>query len=172
MLVSDNRLKRLNNHKMEVISLFLSTIDNTINIKYGHDSEAISNECVICMTEIKENSILLPCMHMFHTECIDKWFNDHNTCCVCRYEISDTVDLIHNQQFEKEKLAFMKKLFNLFIFRRDVMSFRDISIEKEYKITTLVWEDVDLIEFHISNTEYTEINYEILEKDLLELILP
>lgn len=156
---------------MEVISLYLSTIDNNIDIKYGHDSRAISNECVICMTEIKENSIILPCMHMFHTECIDIWFNDHDTCCVCRYKIRNTVDLIYDQQFEKEKLTFMKKLFKLVSLRRDVMSLRDNVIEDKYKFTTLVWEDVDLIDFEIdTSTDYIEINYDILESKILDLL--
>ena len=44
-------------------------------------------ECTICMTEEEECSSStgeLPCGHAFHTHCIQKWFNNKNTCPNCR----------------------------------------------------------------------------------------
>jgi len=45
-------------------------------------------ECSICKVEYTEGeeSIVLPCAHIFHDECIKKWLQMHNTCPVCRYE--------------------------------------------------------------------------------------
>jgi len=45
-------------------------------------------ECAICKVEYTEGeeSIVLPCAHVFHDECIKKWLQMHNTCPVCRYE--------------------------------------------------------------------------------------
>ncbi|KAK1379590.1 E3 ubiquitin-protein ligase RING1-like [Heracleum sosnowskyi] len=45
-------------------------------------------ECVICMDEFggkicKE----MPCKHVFHGECIEKWLNIHGTCPVCRHKM-------------------------------------------------------------------------------------
>ena len=47
------------------------------------------SKCNVCFEEYTENVIItrLTCMHIFHKECIHKWFNDHNTCPVCRIEI-------------------------------------------------------------------------------------
>lgn len=162
----------LGNLKMEVISLYLSTIHNTIDIKYGTD--AISTECAICMTEIdSDEGLILSCKHMFHMECIERWFHEHETCCVCRHNVRDIDHIVYDQQAEKSKLIFIKKLFNLVAFRRDVMTIRDNFTTKGYKHVTLIWEDVELIHFEIdTTTEYIEIDYEILDKDLLELLWP
>ena len=45
--------------------------------------------CSICLMDINEGqkTILLPCGHMFHDECITKWLNIHNTCPLCRFEL-------------------------------------------------------------------------------------
>ena len=33
--------------------------------------------------------ISLPCDHIFHQACITKWFEIHNTCPLCRFELSN-----------------------------------------------------------------------------------
>jgi E3 ubiquitin-protein ligase RNF115/126 len=45
--------------------------------------------CSICLMDINDGqkTILLPCGHMFHDECITKWLNIHNTCPLCRFEL-------------------------------------------------------------------------------------
>ena len=45
--------------------------------------------CSVCLTEIAKNepTLLIPCGHMFHDGCINKWLEMHNTCPVCRYEL-------------------------------------------------------------------------------------
>ena len=48
-------------------------------------------KCSICLMEINEGmeSILLPCAHIFHEKCITQWLKIHNTCPLCRYELSN-----------------------------------------------------------------------------------
>lgn len=50
-----------------------------------------SQTCGICLEEIKENSLyrlLNTCGHIFHCECIDKWFfSGHYACPMCRVKI-------------------------------------------------------------------------------------
>ncbi|KAK4723561.1 hypothetical protein R3W88_026340 [Solanum pinnatisectum] len=46
-------------------------------------------ECSICLSIIEDGGLVrvLPnCKHNFHVECIDKWFNYHSTCPLCRTE--------------------------------------------------------------------------------------
>ena len=54
-------------------------------------------KCTICLFEISEgmDSISLPCKHIFHESCITQWFAIHNTCPLCRLELS-------NKQFENK----------------------------------------------------------------------
>ncbi|MCD7448287.1 hypothetical protein HAX54_040400 [Datura stramonium] len=53
-----------------------------------HDHDIIV-ECSICLSTIEDGEfvrILPNCKHNFHVECIDKWFNCHSTCPICRTE--------------------------------------------------------------------------------------
>ena len=71
--------------------------------KYCKKSESDSNklefpECSICLMEINEgqDTILIPCGHMFHDNCVTKWLNMHNTCPLCRFELPTD-----NTEYEK-----------------------------------------------------------------------
>lgn len=54
-------------------------------------------KCTVCLMEINEgmDSISLPCEHIFHDNCIIQWFEIHNTCPLCRLELS-------SKQFENK----------------------------------------------------------------------
>jgi E3 ubiquitin-protein ligase RNF115/126 len=45
--------------------------------------------CAICISDIVKNeeTILLPCGHMYHSKCIVEWLNQNNKCPVCRFEL-------------------------------------------------------------------------------------
>ena len=47
--------------------------------------------CCICLSDIKkgEETVLLPCGHMFHWNCCFDWLKNNNTCPMCRFEIKD-----------------------------------------------------------------------------------
>ena len=47
--------------------------------------------CVICSEEFKVNDVVLslPCKHLFHAACCEKWLEINNTCCVCREPIPE-----------------------------------------------------------------------------------
>lgn len=46
-------------------------------------------ECTICLSDIDEISRVTTtlCGHTFHTDCIDQWLVDNNTCPFCRTEL-------------------------------------------------------------------------------------
>lgn len=61
--------------------------------KYGKRQKSGDFEypqCPVCCSNMKkgEEIMLVPCGHMYHTECITPWFAEHNSCPVCRREIS------------------------------------------------------------------------------------
>jgi hypothetical protein len=45
--------------------------------------------CSVCISDIRKNeeTILLPCGHMYHSKCIMEWLKENNTCPVCRFEL-------------------------------------------------------------------------------------
>ncbi len=68
--------------------------------KYCKKSDSDPNkfefpESSICLMEVNEgqDTILLPCGHMFHEGCVTKWLGIHNTCPLCRFELpTDNAD--------------------------------------------------------------------------------
>ena len=47
--------------------------------------------CCICLSDIEKNeeTVLLPCGHMFHWNCCLSWLKGNNTCPMCRFVIKD-----------------------------------------------------------------------------------
>ena len=81
-------IKKYNVKKKNVLlPLFnknLSKITVNDNILNNYD-----NLCSICLIDFKkeEKIIKLNCNHMYHKECIEKWFLKNSNCPFCRKEI-------------------------------------------------------------------------------------
>ena len=47
-------------------------------------------DCTICLNSFKhgDKALILPCIHIFHTDCIKKWFKTQNTCPICKFKIN------------------------------------------------------------------------------------
>ncbi|XP_022740524.1 E3 ubiquitin-protein ligase RING1-like [Durio zibethinus] len=45
------------------------------------------NDCSICLEEFKvdEEAREMPCKHLFHSGCVEKWLQIHGSCPVCRF---------------------------------------------------------------------------------------
>lgn len=51
-----------------------------------------SKECSICFNNIKSyHNGILPCGHMFHSDCILKWIERSSTCPLCRQSLKWTL---------------------------------------------------------------------------------
>lgn len=53
--------------------------------------DADNSECAICISELEDGEMvrMLPnCNHVFHQECVDRWFCISGTCPVCRATVS------------------------------------------------------------------------------------
>ena len=46
--------------------------------------------CIICLEDFKngDKAIILPCIHLFHNECIKNWLKTQNTCPICKYKLT------------------------------------------------------------------------------------
>jgi len=49
-----------------------------------------NSKCIICLAEfqIGENESILPCLHIFHQECLYKWIENKKWCPICKFELS------------------------------------------------------------------------------------
>eukprot|EP00931_Biecheleriopsis_adriatica_P006056 TRINITY_DN107518_c0_g1_i1.p1 TRINITY_DN107518_c0_g1~~TRINITY_DN107518_c0_g1_i1.p1 ORF type:complete len:423 (+),score=36.34 TRINITY_DN107518_c0_g1_i1:92-1270(+) len=57
-----------------------------------HDLSVLSGDrrsCSICLDEFQEGDLqrTLPCFHMFHVHCVDRWLDTNVACPVCKYEV-------------------------------------------------------------------------------------
>ena len=48
-------------------------------------------KCTICLCEFGEGEAVrrLPCMHLFHIECVDQWLPTNRRCPICRVDIEN-----------------------------------------------------------------------------------
>lgn len=57
----------------------------------SNDNEDVNDvgECPVCIEVIcaGHDFMKLPCDHTFHVACATPWFNEHNTCPVCRFSL-------------------------------------------------------------------------------------
>ncbi len=51
------------------------------------------NQCSICIEAFieAENIKILPCLHQFHSNCVDDWLMRKTTCPVCKYDIATSM---------------------------------------------------------------------------------
>uniref|UniRef100_A0A182RIE4 RING-type domain-containing protein n=1 Tax=Anopheles funestus TaxID=62324 RepID=A0A182RIE4_ANOFN len=63
------------------------------------ETDEDSEKCTICLSqfEIDNDVRRLPCMHLFHKDCVDQWLVTNKHCPICRVDIERTVDSPHRQ---------------------------------------------------------------------------
>ena len=67
------------------------------------DVEKLDNEkkqCAICLENYVngDESIALPCIHIFHANCIKAWLRSHNNCPSCKSEIKYEMEDFENDE--------------------------------------------------------------------------
>eukprot|EP00500_Bicosoecida_sp_ms1_P001276 CAMPEP_0203807898 /NCGR_PEP_ID=MMETSP0115-20131106/1312_1 /ASSEMBLY_ACC=CAM_ASM_000227 /TAXON_ID=33651 /ORGANISM="Bicosoecid sp, Strain ms1" /LENGTH=307 /DNA_ID=CAMNT_0050716583 /DNA_START=399 /DNA_END=1318 /DNA_ORIENTATION=+ len=59
--------------------------------KSAEEMEEEQQTCMVCLGEYEENEVIrtLPCLHIFHQPCIDKWLSANKTCPLCKHDVTD-----------------------------------------------------------------------------------
>ena len=72
--IKDNLFERMPKHIIKDIN------------KLSEDNKT----CLICLENYKnlDNTVILPCIHFYHIECIEKWLKKHDFCPLCKFELS------------------------------------------------------------------------------------
>lgn len=67
-------------------------IDALPVIQVNYAQHLINNECLICKDYyfMNQQVMQLPCIHVFHMECIRSWLQLHAICPICRYNLLDS----------------------------------------------------------------------------------
>ena len=74
----------------EVIHLLKKIKMNEKFCKKNEKGDLEYPTCSVCLAETSqgEECLLLPCGHIFHSSCIEKWLKLHDNCPVCRFELT------------------------------------------------------------------------------------
>lgn len=79
----------LNNSEMKLIRALSRTVDRKV--------VNASKSCGICLSEYQlgDRRTILPCMHDYHSACIEKWLSENNTCPICKADVSKQLKNCH-----------------------------------------------------------------------------
>ncbi|GMY36653.1 Ubiquitin--protein ligase [Fagus crenata] len=67
----------------------VNTMDTVVDIVEKDAFEDSIEKCIICLEEWENGDLAyqLPCVHVYHNDCIDRWLEDNQSCPVCRYSM-------------------------------------------------------------------------------------
>merc|ERR1719210_94571 len=62
-------------------------------------------KCLICLDEFNDGDDVktLPCLHIYHQKCIERWLNTDNSCPVCKTVIGD----VHSSNADQVQTSFV-----------------------------------------------------------------
>jgi hypothetical protein len=84
-VLSNNISEENNDEALKLVSFIpVFTVRKKTKTKDG------SNRCTICLTEfeIGDKKSTLPCMHSFHSKCIERWIKKKKYCPICKLKIT------------------------------------------------------------------------------------
>jgi len=84
--VNENRHKATSDKALNNLKKFKM---NDKYCKKSPEGKLENPNCCICISDINmnEETVLLPCGHLFHWSCVLEWLKQNNTCPVCRFEL-------------------------------------------------------------------------------------
>ncbi|KAI9126710.1 hypothetical protein K1719_002306 [Acacia pycnantha] len=54
------------------------------------EDEGLSDNCSICLKDLRVDAVQMPCSHFFHGNCIVNWLLKKSNCPLCRFEIASS----------------------------------------------------------------------------------
>ncbi len=73
----------------------------------GPPTDPNLGRCAICLCDFEagDASRRLPCLHMFHKDCIDDWLKQHRDCPVCKTDIVTGAQVPHTSPHARRTAA-------------------------------------------------------------------
>lgn len=58
-------------------------------VNYNSIEYPINDSCAVCIEDFNNDDIVrkLPCSHIYHSECVDMWVIEKNTCPICKNSV-------------------------------------------------------------------------------------
>ncbi len=79
------------NRRTQSVGLTMDEINaSTVRTNFNMDTDHEISSCPICVGPYNNNdeiSTIINCEHQFHTNCLNTWLRNHNTCPLCRTNV-------------------------------------------------------------------------------------
>ena len=85
----DELIERLRNRDNPTDQEILNELPET-KIEDVNKLDPEKKNCVICLEDFKngDKATVLPCIHLFHTTCIQNWLKTQNSCPICKFKLT------------------------------------------------------------------------------------
>ena len=82
-------MNRMRNHENPTDQQILDELPET-QIEDVTKLDPEKKNCVICLEDFKngDKATVLPCIHLFHTPCVQNWLKTQNCCPICKFKLT------------------------------------------------------------------------------------
>ena len=87
--IFQNIIRRMRSHENPTDQQILNELPET-QIDDVSKLDPEKKNCVICLEDFKngDKATVLPCIHLFHTPCIQNWLKTQNCCPICKFKLT------------------------------------------------------------------------------------